>query len=49
MGPAQVPVVRLRRFDEVSSKIAVPDEFLLIQGEEISDKYDKAFRQIAGL
>lgn len=33
--------VRLRRFDEVSSKLAVPDEFLLIQGEEISDKYEK--------
>jgi hypothetical protein len=33
--------VRLRRFDEVSSKIAVPDEFLLIQGEEISDRFEK--------
>ncbi|MBA3315302.1 MAG: hypothetical protein M3552_09885 [Planctomycetota bacterium] len=32
--------VRLRRFDEVSERIAVPDEFLLIQGEEISDKYE---------
>ena len=33
--------VRLRRFDEVSSKLAVPNEFLLIQGEEISDRFEK--------
>ncbi len=33
--------VRLRKFDEVRDKLAVPNEFLLIQGEEISDKFDK--------
>lgn len=31
--------VRLRRFDEVQGKVAVPGEFLLIQGEEVSDKF----------
>jgi hypothetical protein len=31
--------VRLRRFDEVSEKFNIPGEYLLIQGEEISDKF----------
>lgn len=33
--------VRLRTFEEVSEKISVPDEFLLIQGEEISDRFER--------
>ncbi|MBX3444749.1 MAG: hypothetical protein KF774_20280 [Planctomyces sp.] len=33
--------VRLRTFDEVSQRLAVPGEFLLIQGEEISDHFDR--------
>ena len=31
--------VRLKRFDEVVEKISEPGKFLLIQGEEISDKF----------
>jgi hypothetical protein len=31
--------VRLRTFDEVIDKVGLPGEFLLIQGEEISDKF----------
>lgn len=31
--------VRLTKFDQVFEKLAVPQEFLLIQGEEISDKF----------
>ena len=33
--------VRLRRFDEVVEKLAIPGKFLLIQGEEVSDKFGK--------
>lgn len=33
--------VRLRKFDEVRDKVGVPGKFLLIQGEEISDKFEK--------
>ncbi len=33
--------VRLRTFDEISHKLAAPGEFLLIQGEEISDHFEK--------
>jgi hypothetical protein len=33
--------VRLKTFDEVDRLVGVPDEFLLIQGEEISDKFGK--------
>ena len=33
--------VRLRRFDEVVDKLAIPGEYLLIQGEEISDRFEK--------
>lgn len=33
--------VRLRTFAEVVEKLAVPGEYLLIQGEEISDRYGK--------
>ncbi|MEZ6039321.1 MAG: hypothetical protein R3C20_02370 [Planctomycetaceae bacterium] len=31
--------VRLKNFDEVFDRLAVPQEYLLIQGEEITDKY----------
>jgi hypothetical protein len=31
--------VRLRKFDEVDEKVGVPGEFLLIQGEEITDRF----------
>jgi hypothetical protein len=33
--------VRLRTFQEVADKIAEPGRFLLIQGEEISDRFEK--------
>ena len=33
--------VRLKRFDEVVAKVGEPGQFLLIQGEEISDKFGK--------
>lgn len=33
--------VRLKRFEEVSERLAVRDEFLLIQGEEITDRFGK--------
>ena len=33
--------VRLKTFDEIVREVAVPGEFLLIQGEEISDRYGK--------
>lgn len=33
--------VRLKRFDEVSERVGRPGEFLLIQGEEISDKFGR--------
>lgn len=33
--------VRLKTFDEVFTKFAVPQQYLLIQGEEISDKFQK--------
>lgn len=33
--------VRLRRFPEVEAKLGEPGRFLLIQGEEISDKFGK--------
>ncbi|MEW4490142.1 hypothetical protein AB1L42_18805 [Thalassoglobus sp. JC818] len=33
--------IRLRKFDEVVAKLDVPDSFLLIQGEEISDSFHR--------
>jgi hypothetical protein len=33
--------VRLKRFDEVSEKLAEPGKYLLIQGEEISDRFQR--------
>lgn len=33
--------IRLKRFDEVSQKLAEPGKFLLIQSEEVSDKFGK--------
>lgn len=33
--------VRLRRFDEVAARLNAPEQFLLIQGEEISDSFEK--------
>lgn len=35
------PEIRLKRFDEIVARLAVPGEFLLIQGEEISDHFEK--------
>ncbi|MEX2288468.1 MAG: hypothetical protein WD648_15330 [Planctomycetaceae bacterium] len=32
--------VRLRRFDEVREKVGIPDKFLLLLGEEISDRFE---------
>ncbi len=36
-----VEEVRLKTFDEVFEQLAIPQEFLLIQGEEISDSFNK--------
>lgn len=33
------PQVRLKRFDEIFDRIAKPQEYLLIQGEEITDRF----------
>lgn len=33
--------IRLKNFDEISSRLAVPGKFLLIHGEEISDRFEK--------
>lgn len=33
-------VVRLKRFDEYASRVEVPGEFLVIQGEEITDQFE---------
>ena len=33
--------VRLKTFDEIFAKFAVPQQYLLIQGEEITDKFQK--------
>ncbi len=33
--------VRLKRFDELFAKLSVPGEFLLMRGEEISDRFGK--------
>lgn len=33
--------VKLKTFDEVFAKLAEPNKFLLIQGEEITDKFEK--------
>lgn len=33
--------IRFKRFDEVAAKLNQKDKFLLIQGEEISDKFDQ--------
>lgn len=32
--------VRLRTFPEVAARLSIPNEFLLIQGEEISDRFE---------
>ncbi len=40
-GEGEQLEVRLRRFDEVAKKFNKPEEFLLIQGEEISDAYGR--------
>ncbi|QEG34231.1 CehA/McbA family metallohydrolase domain-containing protein [Bythopirellula goksoeyrii] len=34
--------VRLNTFQDVAGRLIIPDEFLLIQGEEISDEFEKA-------
>ncbi len=33
--------VRLKTFDEIFDQLAVPQEFLLIQGEEVSDRFGR--------
>lgn len=33
--------VRLKTFDEIFDQLAVPEEFLLIQGEEVSDRFGR--------
>jgi hypothetical protein len=33
--------VRLRRFDEVAQRFNSPEKYLLIQGEEVSDRFEK--------
>ena len=33
--------IRLKTFDEVFNLLAVPQKFLLIQGEEVSDRFDR--------
>ncbi len=33
--------VRLRRFDEVAQRFNTPEKYLLIQGEEVSDRFEK--------
>jgi len=33
--------VRLKRFDEISQRLAVPGKYLLIQGEEITDSFGR--------
>jgi hypothetical protein len=40
-GEGEALEVRLRTFDEVARRFNEPGEFLLIQGEEISDKFDR--------
>lgn len=40
-GTGEELEVRLRTFDEVAEHFNQPDEFLLIQGEEISDSYGR--------
>ncbi len=37
-----VTEVRLKRFDEVTELVGIPGEFLLVQGEEISDRFEKS-------
>jgi len=36
-----VTEVRLKTFEEVVAKLAVPGKFLLIQGEEVTDRFDR--------
>jgi len=40
-GEGDAREVRLKTFDEIFSKLAVPQEYLLIQGEEITDRFGK--------
>lgn len=40
-GEGAAQEVRLKTFDEVFAKLAVPQEYLLIQGEEITDRFGK--------
>ena len=40
-GTGDTEEVRLKTFDEVFAKLAVPQEYLLIQGEEITDRFGK--------
>lgn len=40
-GEGDAREIRLKTFDEVFNKLAVPQEYLLIQGEEITDRFGK--------
>jgi len=40
-GEGAAREIRLKTFDEVFAKLAVPQEYLLIQGEEITDRFGK--------
>ena len=40
-GEGDAREVRLKTFDEIFAKLAVPQEYLLIQGEEITDRFGK--------
>ena len=40
-GNGDATEIRLKTFDEVFAQLAVPQEFLLIQGEEISDRFGR--------
>lgn len=33
--------IRLKTYEEVVAKVAIPDEFLLIQGEEVTDRFER--------
>ena len=40
-GEGEATEIRLKTFDEIFARLAVPQEYLLIQGEEITDRFGK--------
>lgn len=40
-GEGDATEIRLKTFDEIFARLAVPQEYLLIQGEEITDRFGK--------